>query len=191
MSPLAALRRNPKRRLGALSVLAVAGAVAVGSGANYSSASANPANTFATGTLSQVNSKSNAAVLTATNLMPSQSANGTVDIENTGSAAAPFTLAKSAVTDSDTTNKLSTKLTLVISDCGLWSGATAPSCTSPAQVYSGTIAAMATQALGSFAANAKHRYQFVVTFPDGGAGGADNAFQGDNMSVQFDWSATA
>jgi hypothetical protein len=191
MSPLTALRRNPKRRLGALSALALSGAIVVGSGANFSSASANPANTFATGTLTQVNSKDSAAILTASNLMPSQTATGTVDIQNTGSGAAPFTLAKSSVTDSDTTNRLSAKLTLVVKDCGPWSGGTAPSCTSPTQVYSGTVASMGTLALGSYAASDKHRYQFDVTFPDGGSGGADNAYEGDNMSVRFDWTATA
>jgi spore coat-associated protein N len=191
MSAMTALRRNPKRRLGALSVLALSGAVVVGSGANFSSASANPANTFATGTLTQVNSKDSAAILTASNLMPSQSATGTVDIQNTGSASAPFTLAKSSVTDSDATNKLSAKLTLVVKDCGLWSGGNAPSCAAPTQVYSGTIASMGTLALGSYAASDKRRYEFDVTFPDGGSAGADNAYQGDNMSVRFDWTATA
>jgi spore coat-associated protein N len=191
MSLLTALRRNPRRRLGALSALALSGAIVVGSGANFSSASANPANTFATGTLSQVNSKDNAAILTASGLMPSQTATGTVDIQNTGSSPAPFSLAKSGVTDSDATNRLSTKLTLVVKDCGLWSGANPPACTSPTQVYSGTVAAMATQSLGTYAASAQHRYQFDVTFPDGGTGGADNVYQGDNMSVRFDWTATA
>ena len=184
--------RNAKRRLGALAALLVAAAVAVGSGANFTSASANPSNTFATGTLSHTNSKNNAAILTATAMKPGDPATvGTVDIQNSGSASGTFTLAKSAITNSDAANPLSTKLTVVVNDCGTFTGATPPSCASPTQLYSGTIGAMGTLPLGSFPAGTQHRYEFRVTFPDGGTGGADNAYQGDNMSVQYDWNATS
>src|SRR4051812_19799353 len=43
------LKRNPKRRLGALAALFAAGAFAAGSGANFTATSANPSNTFSTG----------------------------------------------------------------------------------------------------------------------------------------------
>jgi hypothetical protein len=36
-----------------------------------------------------------------------------------------------------------------------------------------------------------HRYQFTVNFPDGGAGGADNAYQGASTTVEYDWSSTS
>jgi hypothetical protein len=187
---MSSLKRNPKRRLGALAALLAAGAVAVGSGANFTASSANPSNTFATGALSILNSNEGAAVLTANGMRPGDSVNGTVDIKNTGTMSGTFSLARSAITDSDATNPLSAKLTVAVGDCGLWSGATPPSCASPTSIYSGTIAGMTgSRALGSYAVNAQHRYQFVVTFPDGGAGGADNVYQGDNTSVQFDWSA--
>jgi spore coat-associated protein N len=190
MMLLRALKRNPKRRLGALAALFAAGAFAAGSGANFTATSANPSNTFSTGSLSMLNSKDGAAVLTAGAMRPGDSSTGTVDIQNTGSMSGAFTLSRSNISDSDSSNPLSAKLTVAVGDCGLWSGATPPSCASPTSIYSGTIAGMTgSRALGTFAASDKHRYQFVVTFPDGGAGGADNAYQGDNTSVQFDWSA--
>ena len=185
------LSRNFKRRLAALAALLAATAVAVGSGANFTASSANPSNTFSTGTLSMLNSKDGAAILTASGMKPGDPATvGTVDIKNTGSITGTFSLSKSNISDSDSSNPLSQKLDVVISDCGLWSGGTPPSCTGATVKYSGKIASMGSITLGSFVANDNHRYQFSVSMPDGGAG-ADNAYQGDTTSVEYDWNATS
>jgi spore coat-associated protein N len=179
--------RHPLRVLGALAALTTAVAVAVGSSASFTATSANPSNTFAAGTLSILNSKEGLAVLTASSGMkPGDSANGTVDVQNTGSLSGVFTLSRSNIVDSDGTNPLSAKLNLVVKDCGDFSSGT-PTCDAgDPQRYSGTIAAMGSVSLGTFAANEKHRYEFAVTF-DASAG---NAYQGDNSSVQFDWNAS-
>src|SRR3954449_2731942 len=101
MTFLRALKRNPKRRLGALAALFAAGAFAVGSGANFTATSANPSNTFSTGTLSMLNSKDGSAVLTASGMKPGDPATtGTVDIKNTGTISGVFSLSKSNVGDS-------------------------------------------------------------------------------------------
>jgi spore coat-associated protein N len=65
-----------------------AAALAVGSGANFNSTSANPSNVFTAGTISRSNSKASAAILTASNIVPGNTATGTVDIKNTGTASA-------------------------------------------------------------------------------------------------------
>ncbi len=49
---------------------------------------------------------------------------------------------------------------------------------------------MGTLPLGSFVAGATRRYAFSVTFPDGGSGGADNAYGGATTSVGYLWTAT-
>jgi spore coat-associated protein N len=178
--------RHPLRVLGALAALTTAVAVAVGSSASFTATSANPSNTFAAGTLSILNSKEGLAVLTASDMKPGDLATGTVDVENTGSLSGAFTLSPSNVVDSDGANPLSAKLNLVVKDCGDFSSGT-PTCDAgDPQKYSGTIAAMGSSALGTFAANEKHRYQFAVTF-DAGAG---NAYQGGTSSVEFDWDAS-
>src|SRR3954464_2598993 len=88
MSRLRVLAANPRLALGALLTLLLAAGAVVGSGADFTASSANPANTFASGTLSIVNSKEGAAVLTASNLKPGgTAATGTVDIQNSGSLA--------------------------------------------------------------------------------------------------------
>jgi spore coat-associated protein N len=185
MTRMRVLASRPKRTLGVLAVVLAAVGVAVGSGANFSAQSANPANTFASGTLSMANSQSG-AILTASGMKPGDSANGTVDIENTGSLSGTFSLSRSALNDSDGSNPMSAKLNVVVKDCGNFSSGT-PTCDAgDPNVYSGTLASMSgSYALGTFAGGEKHRYQFAVTF-DSSAG---NAYQGDNSSADFQWDA--
>jgi spore coat-associated protein N len=181
------LARHPRRALGALAALLAAVGIAVGSGASFTASSANPSNTFAAGNLSILNSKEGLAVLTASGMRPGDPAStGTVDVENSGSLDGAFTLDRSSIVDSDGANPMSAKLNLVVKDCGDFSSGT-PTCDGgDPVVYSGTIAAMGSTALGTFAAGEKHRYEFAVTFDSS----ADNAYQGDSSSVQFDWNAS-
>ena len=187
MSRLRFLAANPRLALGALLTLLLAAAAVVGSGADFTASSANPANTFAAGTLSILNSKEGTAVLSASNLRPGNSQSGTVDIKNTGGLSGAFTLSRTAPVDSDAVNPLSSKLNLTVVDCGTFTGATPPTCGDcyDATKYNGTLAAMGSTALGTYNASVKHRYQFTVQL-DSSAG---NAYQGDNSSVEFDWNA--
>ena len=190
MSRLSVLASQPKLALGALLTLLLAAAAVVGSGADFTATSANPENTFSSGTLSIENSKEGTAILTATGMKPGgPAAVGIVDIKNKGSLAGTFTLSRATPVDSDSTNPLSGKLNITVTDCGLWSGETAPACNDgdEATKYNGgTLAQMSSAvALGTFAANAKHRYEFKVAL-DGSAG---NVYQGDSSSVQFDFNA--
>jgi hypothetical protein len=192
MSRLRVLAANPRLALGALLTLLLAAAAVVGSGADFTASSANPANTFAAGTLTISNSKEGAAVLSASSLKPGNSATGTVDIENTGDLSGIFTLSRSAPADSDGANPLSAKLNLTVIDCGTFASGT-PVCGDgdDVTVYNGgTIAQMGTvghtvNSLGTYQAADKHRYQFTVQL-DNSAG---NAYQGDTSSVEFDWAA--
>ncbi|HET8755840.1 MAG TPA: hypothetical protein VFM58_07515 [Solirubrobacteraceae bacterium] len=187
MSRLRVLAANPRLALGALLTLLLAAGAVVGSGADFTASSANPANTFASGTLSIANSKEGTAVLSASGLRPTGSATGTVDIQNTGSLSGAFTLSRTAPVDSDTSNPMSAKLNLTVVDCGVFNGSTAPTCGDGDDTtkYNGTLAAMGATALGTYNADVKHRYQFTVQL-DGSAG---NAYQGDSSSVEFDFNA--
>jgi hypothetical protein len=190
MSRLQTLVHRPRHTLAALATVLVAVGVTAASGADFTATSANPSNTFATGTLTMSNSKANAAILTASGMRPGDPAStGQVDIGNTGSLSGAFTLVRSAVTDSDAANPLSGKLDLTVVDCGAFAGATPPACGDADDVtrYSGTVAAMSTtpRALGTFAGGEKHRYEFSVSV-DSSAG---NAYQGDSSEVEFTWNA--
>jgi len=184
VSRLSALAAHPRRTIGALAVVLAAVGITVGSGANFTAHSANPTNTFTAGTLSIGNTASSATLNAGTNMKPGDTVNGTVDISNSGSIPGTFTLKTSNAVD---TAGLLGQLDLKVEDCGTFSGATAPNCAGTTFVYNGKANAVGTTALGSYAANAKHRYQFSVTMPTA----IPNTFQGATASVEFDWDAAA
>ncbi len=188
MSRLKVLATQPRLALGALLTMLLAAGAVVGSGADFTASSANPANTFASGTLSILNSNEGTAVLSAGNLRPAGTpAVGVVDIENTGSLSGDFTLARSAPVDSDAANPLSGKLNITVVDCGTFSSGT-PACgdgDDVVRVSGGTIATMSTTSLGTYAAGEKRRYRFTVQL-DGSAG---DAYQGGDSEVEFDFNA--
>ena len=188
MSRLQVLAANPRLALGALVTLLLAAGAVVGSGADFTATSANPANTFSSGTLTIGNSNAGTAILSASNMRPGDPAQaGTVDIENTGSLSGAFTLVRGTVTNSDNANPLATKLNVTVVDCGTFTGATPPACGDgdDANEYTGTLAAMGTTALGTYNAGVKHRYRFTVAL-DSSAG---NPYQGDSATVGFDFNA--
>jgi spore coat-associated protein N len=181
-------RRNPRAVLTALATIGLAGAVTAGSGANFTAQMANPGNLVAAGTLAMSNSKADTAVLTTSNLKPGQSVTGTVDVQNTGSLDGVFSLAKANLVDTPATPAFSSKLTLTVTDLGDPTVTPAPA---PVQKYSGTVAGMGTLALGTWVPDEKHRYQFVITFPDGGGNGADDAYQGAQTTVDYTFAAVS
>jgi hypothetical protein len=187
MTRIEVLFDHPKRTLVVLAAVLAAIGIAIGSGATFTAQSANPSNTFASGTLTMSNSKDNAAILTASNIKPGDTTQGTVDIQNTGSISGTFTVSRSALTNSDATNPLSGVLDLTIKDCGDFAAGT-PTCDVGDPVkYSGTLGAMTSSvALGTYAASEKHRFEFKVTFQSG----AGNEYQGDSSTATFQWDAT-
>jgi hypothetical protein len=188
MNRISALwRSSPRTLLLGLGTIGLAAAVTVGSGADFTSQSANLSNVFTAGTLTHSNNRPG-AILTAANMRPGDTASGTVDIKNTGSLSGTFSLTKTVTAE---TAAFASKLTIVITDTG--DPGCLVSCPGPVPVYSGTVAAMGSQALGAFAAGETHRYSFVVTFPATGApgAGADNAYQGASTTVTYLWTAAS
>jgi spore coat-associated protein N len=189
MSRIKFLSSSPRKLLIAMGMLLAAAAVAVGSGADFNSTSANASNVLSAGNIAQSNSKGSAAILTASLMKPGGTSTGTVDIKNTGDIAGTFTLAKSNVADTPASPAFSAKLTVAIDDMG------DPACTTgcPAAVnkYTGTLGSMGTIAMGSFAAAEAHRYRFTVTFPDSGASGADNAYKSASTTVDYNWTSVS
>ena len=188
MSRLSVLVSRPRRTLAALATVLVAVGITAASGADFTATSANADTTFATGTLTITNNKEALAIWASTSDMrPGDAARvGTVDIANSGSLSGVFTLKRGTIVDSDGTYRLSTKLNLVVKDCGDFSSG-APTCDVGDPVkYTGAISAMpASSALGTFAGGEKHRYEFSVTVD----ASADNSYQGKNSVVPFSWAA--
>lgn len=166
-----------------VAALVLASAFLVGSGAIFTSTSANPANVFTAGILTQDNSNDGAAILTAGLMKPGDVRTGSVTITNKGDISGDFKLAMSKVGSSVGSNggDLYEALRLEVS-----SGATI--------VYSGDLADfVGTRAAGTIASEASSTYTFTVTFPDTGTPASDttedNAYQGSSTTVEFEWTA--
>lgn len=179
---------SPRRLLIGLASVLIASAVAISSGANFNATSANPGTMITGGTITVSDSLTGQSILNVTALAPGGSATGTVNIQNGGNVPAGFQLSIAHVADTPASPPFSAKLVLSVDDLG------DPSCVSncPAAVnlYSGPLAALGAVSLGNFAAGATHQYRFKVTFPNGGAGGADNPYGGASTRADFRWTAT-
>jgi hypothetical protein len=128
------------------------------------------------------NDKEGAAVLNLGGMRPGDSVTDTVTLGNTGTVPGDLSLSTSNLLDTPGAGggALSGELDLVIRDI------TNPG--SPVTVYSGKIDALTPVGLGTLAASASRVYEFRVSFPDAGTG-AENAYQGSGISVEFDWTA--
>ena len=161
-----------KRIIAGLGTALAAVSIAAGSGATFSSQSANPANTFTSGTFTHSNSKNGASIVTGANLKPGDSRSGEVTITNTGSLAGSFTLTERNASNPFTASMLQ----LVIVDTA-----------SGAEIYRGELGKVAAGGidLGTFAAGAARTYRFTVTLQ----AGAPNADQGKTATADYQWDA--
>jgi len=156
-----------------LATLVAAGAVAVGSGATFTSQSGNTISAVTSGTLSQTNSKANSAIFSLTNLKPGDTLNGTLTLTNTGSLPARFSL-----TERGSVNGFAAAyLNLTVTDV-----------TTGETVYDGNFGGLADDvatALGTYAAGDAHQYRFTVRL----APETPNSEQGKTASASYRWDA--
>jgi hypothetical protein len=171
---LRALLASPRRLLSALVVVLAATGVAVGSGATFSSHTANAANTFTSGTLLQTNSKDGASIVTGSNLKPGDTKTGEVTIKNTGTLAGDFVLSETNATNGFTAGALTVKVDDVTVAA------------SPKNVYTGDLGGLAKKSLGSFAVNEARTYRFTVTLGQS----APTTDQGKSATAAYEWDAT-
>jgi hypothetical protein len=169
------------KRYRALVTLAVGGLVlalfiTVGvkpSGATFTRSSANPSNLFSAGAINLTNSKSGAAVLSATGLLPGGSVQGSLSVKITGNYGAAVTL-----TGASDHSALSQALTLQIEDT-----------TGTAQtLWSGTMSDFSTLSLGTYTSGTTKSYRFTVTFP---SANADSGLQNTSTSMTLRFSGVA
>lgn len=167
---------SPQKMVGVLFVLLLAAMMAVGSGANFNSTSANPGNIVTAGNLEH---KNTGALLTVDKIKPGETKPaGSVTIENTGDIDGVFTVDKTVVSDSTAAggNPFADRLEVTIKSGAL-------------TVYSGPLNAMSAETAGTIAPGATKTYDFSVKFVDGGTGGADNVYKGASVKVDYDWEA--
>jgi spore coat-associated protein N len=163
-----------------LATLVAAGAIAVGSGATFTSSSSNSVSAVTAGTLTQTNSKAG-AIFTVPAMRPGDVVNGTLTLTNTGSLPATYTLQEPSATNTfgnsvvtGTPSYLHLKIT---------------NTTDSTTVFDGNFGALAPATLtdiGSFAAGAAKTYNFAVTLD----ATAPNSEQGKTAGATFSWVGT-
>ena len=165
------MKNTKKKVLVPLATLLAAGAIAVGSGATFTSTTANTISSVTSGTLTHTNSKSDKAILNLTNIKPGDVVNGSLTITNTGSLPADFSL-----TEVSSTNGFSDPyLTLTITNN-----------TTKTSVYSGSFGGLVDGAktpLGSVAPGVANDYTFSVKLDES----APNSQQNKTASASYQW----
>jgi hypothetical protein len=157
-----------------LATLAAATAVAVGSGATFTTQTHNTISGVTAGNLKQTNSKADAALFNLSNIKPGDTVTGAVTITNSGSLQQKLTLSEGSIADSFTTGDLK----LTVTDL-----------TDSRSVYEGTFAGMGTKSLladdgtAVWGAGEAHAYRFVVTL----ASSAGNENQDKHAEAAFTW----
>lgn len=165
-----------------LATVVAASAVAVGSGATFTSQSGNTISAVTSGTLTQSNSKADKAIFSLTNIKPGDVVNGSVTLTNTGSLPANFSL-----TETSSTNGFGFKPApnTAVNDLSL----TITNTTKNVQVYSGNFGDLVDGtpvSLGHWAPGEANVYVFSVALSQD----APNADQGKTASAVYTWDAT-
>lgn len=166
------MAKNSRLLIISLIVIVAAALIATFSFSLFNSSSANPGNMATSGIMTQDNSKDGLAILTADNLLPGQSADGTVSITNVGDADGDFTLTASNLADDPVDPAFSAVLNLVVMD-----GTT--------EVYNGLLSDLTSVDLGTWAGDEQHDFVFTITF-DATAG---NEYQDASTTLDLTWDA--
>jgi spore coat-associated protein N len=164
---------NTRKFLIPLATLVAAGAVAVGSGATFSSTTGNTISAVTSGTLTHTNSKNGQAIFNLSNMKPGDTLNGTLTLTNTGSLPAAFSLTE--VSSANGFSVDGSNLTLDIVDT-----------TTSTTVYTGTFGGLTDgtkNALGTWAGGAAHSFRFTVKLNND----TPNADQGKTANAVYAW----
>ncbi len=105
-----------------LATALAAGAIAVGSGATFTSTSSNTISSVASGTLSHDNSKANSAIFSLDNMQPGDELTGSLALTNDGSLPARLSLTESSSTNQFTGDNLTLEITDVTAGATIYSG---------------------------------------------------------------------
>ena len=158
-----------------LTTVLAAGAIAVGSGATFSSTTGNTISSVTAGTLKHTNSKDGKAIFALDNMKPGDTLNGTLTLTNTGSLPAAFSLTEVSSSNGFGGTTAGSNLTLDIVDAA-----------NNASVYSGTFGGLvdgAKTGLGTWAPTEAHTYKFTVKL----AQDAPTADQGKTAGAVYQW----
>jgi hypothetical protein len=182
-------RASPARLLFALFALLLTSAVAVATGANFNSTSANAGNVVTAGVI-KLQNNTPGAQLVVTKLMPGQSKTGSFSLTNIGDDAASSNVKFSGLLDTpgplggNLSGRLKVSMTLGGTPIDL-DTASANDWMMLDQLNGKTIQ------LGPWGATSARTYVVKVEFLDGGPSGADNNYQASSSQIDLGWELTS
>ncbi|MEA2479086.1 MAG: hypothetical protein QOJ07_1008 [Thermoleophilaceae bacterium] len=132
--------------------------------------------------LVHANSRAGEAILTASDVKPGDTRTGEVEIANRGGAGGVHLILRDPVDRPGARGApLSRRLRLTVTDA-----------TAGHVVEAGPLTATRRCIrLGDFEPGEARRYRFAVAWPDGGPGGADNAYAGASARLDLEWVQSA
>lgn len=162
-----------------MAVLLLATVVVIGSGANFTSQSTNPGNTFAAAGFRIWNQHEGTAVFNVTKMKPGDSSSQTwwVELDSDVDGVVTVSLGNIVAPDGPHGGNLASRLNVVITDV-----------TTSTEVYNGPLTAV-TQTVGTWAAGTNHDFQVTVTWVNG-TPAEDNPARGSSCSFDITWDAT-
>lgn len=167
---------NRRKILVPLASLLAAGAIAVGSGATFTSQSQNPGNSYEAGTLTQSNSRSGQSIFDLKNIKPGDTVRGYVTVTNTGSLAADFEVTETVVENTFAEKSLLRMTVTDVTDAG-----------DPVVVANDVqFGALGTRTLGAWAPDEARSFTFAVTLDQS----AGNGNQGKKADATYTWNST-
>jgi spore coat-associated protein N len=111
-----------RKTLVPLATVLAAGAIAVGSGATFTSESGNTISAVTSGTLTQDNSKDGEAIFELVDLKPGDTVNGYLTVTNTGSLPARFSRTEASSANALTGGNLTLTVTNTTTDTVVYDG---------------------------------------------------------------------
>ena len=175
---------NRKKILVPLATLLAAGALAVGSGATFTSTSSNTISSVTSGSLDHANSKKDAAIFNLVDLKPGDTVNGTLTLTNTGSLPATWSL-----TEVTSANEFGTYTPASGSSPVNYLSLTIKNDTTGVNVYNGDFGGLvdgAATPITAIAPGATHSYTFTVKLHQD----APNSQQNKTASASYTWDST-
>jgi spore coat-associated protein N len=184
MSRLTTLIKRPKRTLVALVVVSLAVAVAIGSGAAFTSQSSNPGNSFTSGVLKQGNNKNGQAVATLTNMLPGDEKTGSITLSNDGNRTGTFQFSKSGETNTaGTDQEACSGVDGGSATCSALGGALKVEVKDGSTVVYDDVVTGLSISDFNLAPSASRTLDFRFYLPSA----TGNAYQGGSYGAQYDW----
>jgi spore coat-associated protein N len=162
-----------------MAVLLLAAAVVIGSGANFTSQSTNPGNTFSAAGFHIYNQHEGTAVFNVTKMKPSDTTNQTWWVELEGDADGVITVSLGNIVAAPGPNggNLSSRLNVVITDVS-----------TSTEIYNGPLTTV-TRTIGTWTPVTRHDFKVDVTWTNGTAA-QDNPCRGSSCTFDITWDAT-